>query len=86
MSSAAASEIAANAAALRAELKEWERGFAAANGGRKAGRNDIKQIPEIGMSILPTAGFKNVKIQLMILNHSRKIQRILATEGRRISC
>jgi hypothetical protein len=59
MSSAAASEIAANAAALRAELKEWERGFAAANGGRKAGRNDIKQVPEIGMSILPTAGFKN---------------------------
>ncbi|KAL3453447.1 DNA replication/checkpoint protein [Aspergillus insuetus] len=47
MSSAAASEIAANAAALRAELKEWERGFAVANGGRKAGRNDIKQVPEI---------------------------------------
>ncbi|CEL07436.1 hypothetical protein ASPCAL10593 [Aspergillus calidoustus] len=47
MPSAAASEIAAHAAALRAELKEWERGFAAANGGRKAGRNDIKQVPEI---------------------------------------
>ncbi|KAL2815512.1 DNA replication/checkpoint protein [Aspergillus granulosus] len=47
MSDAAVSEISAHAAALRAELKEWERGFAAANGGRKAGRNDIKQAPEI---------------------------------------
>ncbi|KAL2831257.1 DNA replication/checkpoint protein [Aspergillus pseudoustus] len=50
MSDVAVSEIAAlaaHAAALRAELKEWERGFAAANGGRKAGRNDIKQAPEI---------------------------------------
>ncbi|KAK2759841.1 DNA replication regulator sld2 [Arachnomyces sp. PD_36] len=30
-------------AALRAELKEWERAFAAANGGRKAGREDIRK-------------------------------------------
>jgi hypothetical protein len=48
MASVAASEIAAHAAALRAELKDWERGFAAANGGKKAGRGDIKQVPEIG--------------------------------------
>ncbi|KAL3463016.1 DNA replication/checkpoint protein [Aspergillus heterothallicus] len=47
MPSLPASEIAAHAAALRAELKEWERAFAVANGGRKAGRNDIKQVPEI---------------------------------------
>lgn len=33
---------------LRAELKEWERAFAAANGGRKAGRQDIKSNPDIG--------------------------------------
>ncbi|KAL8854039.1 MAG: hypothetical protein Q9221_001162 [Calogaya cf. arnoldii] len=32
---------------LRLELKEWEKSFAAANGGRKAGREDIKQHPEI---------------------------------------
>ncbi|PYI33646.1 hypothetical protein BP00DRAFT_391864 [Aspergillus indologenus CBS 114.80] len=32
---------------LRAELKEWERAFADANGGRKAERSDIKQVPEI---------------------------------------
>ena len=33
---------------LRQELKVWERNFAAANGGRKAGRDDIKQNPTIG--------------------------------------
>ena len=33
---------------LRAELKEWERAFAAANGGKKAGRQDIKGDPDIG--------------------------------------
>ncbi|KAL4879640.1 DNA replication/checkpoint protein [Aspergillus karnatakaensis] len=47
MPSVEASEIAAQAAALRAELKDWERGFAAANGGKKAGRGDIKKVPEI---------------------------------------
>ncbi len=34
--------------ALRQELKEWETSFFAANN-RKAGREDIKQLPEIGM-------------------------------------
>lgn len=33
---------------LRLELKEWEKIFAAGNGGRKAGREDIKQHPDIG--------------------------------------
>lgn len=33
---------------VRAELKAWEKSFAAANEGRKAGRQDIKQNPEIG--------------------------------------
>lgn len=36
---------------LRQELKTWERDFAAANGGRKAGREDIKQHPTIGIEI-----------------------------------
>ncbi|KAL3482424.1 DNA replication/checkpoint protein [Aspergillus californicus] len=40
-------ENAAHAATLRAELKEWEREFAAANGGKKAGRGDIKSVPDI---------------------------------------
>lgn len=33
---------------LRQELKEWEKTFAIANGGRKAGRDDIKKNPAIG--------------------------------------
>lgn len=41
----------APSATLRAELKEWERAFAAENGGRKAGRNDIKQNPSIGIDM-----------------------------------
>ncbi|KAH8693921.1 DNA replication/checkpoint protein [Talaromyces proteolyticus] len=32
---------------LRAELKQWEKLFSDANGGKKAGRQDIKQDPEI---------------------------------------
>ncbi|KAL4897769.1 DNA replication/checkpoint protein [Aspergillus ambiguus] len=40
-------EIANQSVTLRAELKEWERAFAAANGGRKADRNEIKKVPEI---------------------------------------
>lgn len=36
---------------LRLELKEWEKSFAAGSGGKKAGREDIKQHPEIGTSI-----------------------------------
>lgn len=33
---------------MRQELKIWEKEFATANGGRKAGREDIKQNPSIG--------------------------------------
>lgn len=36
---------------LRLELKEWEQSFAAANHGRKAGREDIKKHPEIGQRL-----------------------------------
>ena len=38
---------------LRAELKAWEKAFAAANDGRKAEREDIKKNPAIGTQ-LPT--------------------------------
>ncbi len=37
---------------LRAELKQWERDFALSHSGRKAGREDIKQAPEIGPASL----------------------------------
>jgi hypothetical protein len=34
---------------LKHELKEWEKLFAADNGGRKPGRDDIKRDATIGM-------------------------------------
>lgn len=43
-------EVAVQAVNVRAELKVWEKSFAAANGGKKAGRDDIKQNAEIGAS------------------------------------
>lgn len=33
---------------LRAELKQWEGDWASANGGKKPGRDHIKQNPDIG--------------------------------------
>ncbi|THC88458.1 hypothetical protein EYZ11_012099 [Aspergillus tanneri] len=47
MASVDVSEIATLSSNLRAELKEWERDFAAANEGKKAERSDIKKVPEI---------------------------------------
>jgi len=42
---------------LRQELKQWENSFAAANGGKKAGREEIKKDAAIGrtdfLSLLP---------------------------------
>jgi hypothetical protein len=49
MASLNLSDIATQSARVRAELKEWERAFAAANEGRKADRSDIKKAPEIGV-------------------------------------
>lgn len=46
-------EIDALVKIVRLELKEWEQSFAAAHQGRKAGREDIKQHPEIGRKSLP---------------------------------
>lgn len=46
-------DTATKSATLRAELKEWERAFAAANGGRKAGREDIKKDFGIGTHYFP---------------------------------
>lgn len=50
MATVMAPEMATQSTNLRAELKEWERAFADANGGRKAERSDIKKVPEIGMN------------------------------------
>lgn len=43
-------DVAVQATNVRAELKVWEKAFASANGGKKAGRDDIKQNAEIGRS------------------------------------
>lgn len=45
-------QVGAEAIDIRAELKTWEKAFSSANGGRKAGRDDIKQNFDIGMSRL----------------------------------
>lgn len=42
---------------LRQELKIWEKNFTAENGGRKAGREDIKRDPAIGQSESIYLGF-----------------------------
>ncbi|KAF9892966.1 DNA replication regulator sld2 [Aspergillus nanangensis] len=47
MATTQSSDLTDQSTALRAELKEWERAFAAANEGRKAGRSDIKNVPDI---------------------------------------
>ncbi|MCJ1258772.1 regulatory particle non-ATPase [Lignoscripta atroalba] len=51
---------------LRAELKAWEKIFATANEGRKAGRDDIKQHPEIGTKLLPSLRYRSITIQLLM--------------------
>lgn len=64
---------------LRAELKEWERAFADANGGRKAGRQDIKSNPDIG-----TIPEKNHWFKMQLANiTSRQIQNLRPLEGSR---
>jgi hypothetical protein len=45
-------EVADQAVTVRAELKVWEKEFASTHGGKKAGRDDIKQNPEIGRDAL----------------------------------
>lgn len=41
-------EVGSRALHLRAQLKTWEKEFASKHDGRKAGREDIKQHPDIG--------------------------------------
>lgn len=56
---------------LRIELKGWEKSFAAANGGRKAGREDIKQHPEIGT--LTCGGVRSIRRADSILANKYKL-------------
>ncbi|KAJ5396733.1 hypothetical protein N7509_004846 [Penicillium cosmopolitanum] len=57
-------EAAEKATAVRQELKVWEKEFAAANGGRKAGRDDIKQNPHIAQKYKEYGQLKNLEAKL----------------------
>lgn len=65
---------------LRAELKEWERAFSAANGGRKAGRHDIKNNPDIGI----LSGYTQSERALLLTLTSRQIQSLRSNESPRV--
>ncbi|OJJ48668.1 hypothetical protein ASPZODRAFT_50108, partial [Penicilliopsis zonata CBS 506.65] len=54
-------DVVSQSTILRAELKEWERAFAAANGGKKAGRDDIKKVPEIAAKYKTYAKLKSLE-------------------------
>lgn len=45
------SGAAERSAIIRSELKAWEKKFAAANGGQKPGKDDVKRNLEIGKEI-----------------------------------
>lgn len=67
MASVAIPDIVSQSTDLRAELKEWERTFAAANGGRKADRGDIKKVPEIGMFLNLSKGLISSIINVVFI-------------------
>lgn len=58
---------------LRLELKEWEKAFATANGGKKAGREDIKQHPDIG-TLTPTHFRFNVVDRYLLSKQVQTVQ------------
>lgn len=66
-------EIPSQSATLRAELKEWERAFAAANGGRKAERSDIKKVPEIAAKYKEYSRLKSLETQREKKTHSKPV-------------
>ncbi|KAJ5118772.1 hypothetical protein N7526_010409 [Penicillium atrosanguineum] len=57
-------EIADQAVAVRAELKVWEKEFASTHGGKKAGRDDIKQNHEIAAKYKEYTRLKNLEASL----------------------
>ena len=81
---------------LRADLKCWERKFAASHDGRKAGREDIKQHTEIGQyfprrrlgiaSLIFCAQRANIKLMissedpLRYLQYSNLMLRVLRSD------
>ncbi|KAJ5538427.1 hypothetical protein N7494_007906 [Penicillium frequentans] len=56
--------VAAQAVAVRAELKIWEKEFATTHDGKKAGREDIKQRPDIAAKYKEYGRLKNLEAAL----------------------
>ncbi|KAJ5372494.1 DNA replication/checkpoint protein [Penicillium concentricum] len=65
-------EVGAQAINVRAELKTWEKAFASANGGRKAGRNDIKQNADIAAKYKEYSRLKALEASLSRRENSRQ--------------
>ena len=61
---------------LKVELKEWEKAFAAAHGGRKAGREDIKQHPDIGITAQRDFACKKHELMEHIANKYKQYNRL----------
>ncbi|KAJ5623227.1 hypothetical protein N7490_011832 [Penicillium lividum] len=57
-------EVAAQAVSVRAELKVWEKEFATTHDGKKAGREDIKQRPDIAAKYKEYGRLKNLEAAL----------------------
>ncbi|KAJ5422032.1 DNA replication/checkpoint protein [Penicillium cf. griseofulvum] len=65
-------EVGAQAINVRAELKTWEKAFASANGGRKAGRDDIKQNADIAAKYKEYSRLKALEASLSRRENSRQ--------------
>ncbi|KAJ5594200.1 uncharacterized protein N7459_000408 [Penicillium hispanicum] len=57
-------EVAEHAVTVRAELKVWEKAFASTHGGKKAGREDIKQNPDIAAKYKEYSRLKSLEASL----------------------
>ncbi|KXG45997.1 DNA replication/checkpoint protein [Penicillium griseofulvum] len=65
-------DVGAQAINVRAELKTWEKAFASANGGRKAGRDDIKQNADIAAKYKEYSRLKALEASLRRRENSRQ--------------
>ncbi|KAJ5816492.1 hypothetical protein N7447_008725 [Penicillium robsamsonii] len=65
-------EVGAQAINVRAELKTWEKAFSSTNGGRKAGRDDIKQNADIAAKYKEYSRLKALEASLSRRENSRQ--------------
>ncbi|KAL8902247.1 MAG: hypothetical protein Q9192_000122 [Flavoplaca navasiana] len=69
-----------NCQILRSQLKEWEKSFALANGGKKAGREDIKQHPEIAAKYKTYNKLRVQEAAIEVRNNTATVQNPLLKE------